>query len=517
MSNLQIGAIPSHDKDIQATPVPDTLIETNENEVLQREIDALAAMPLLKYEREYKDAAKRLGMRAAVLDSAVKAARSSDKENTTMFQDIEPWHSPVDAAVLLSELSASFRRYSVLPEFADTALALWCAFTWFCGKSHIAPLLVIRSPEKGCGKSTVMNIVQRLVYRPLILSGLSAAVLFRVVDLHHPTVLIDEGDTFLNNENESLHGVINSGYSKTAPYHWRCEGDNNEPRPFNVFGPKALAFIGHTRETLHDRAVEVELRRKFSHEKVARLRHTDGSELNILARKLARLAADRMGDYSEQRPILPETLPDRQADNWEPLLQVAMLADEEWTQRAIQAALALTGSKAESAPVSVGVELLADIQQIFQDRDWTRVRSIKLVEILCADEEAGWATYNRGKPITPRQISKRLAEFGIHPRTLRFGVEGLQKGYDLEVFDDAFERYLTPPDLTVTQLQPCNSKTLDVTDAKDVTVTLLNRVAPDSCYDKECNSVTDVKVISGEAEFSLPICPETCPLKSSER
>lgn len=278
---------------MQATATLDsTLPPADENEELQREIDALAAMPLLKYERAYKEAAKRLGMRAAVLDNVVKAARSGDSEEAAaMFQAVEPWPSPVDAAVLLSELSEGFRRYSVLPKHADDALALWCAFTWFCETSHIAPLLVIRSPEKGCGKSTVMSIVARLVHRPLILSGLSAAVLFRVADKYQPTVLIDEGDIFLNNENEELHGVINSGYSKTAPYHWRCVGDNHEPKAFNVFSPKAIAFIGHTRDTLHDRAVEVELRRKLQHEKVARLRQADGGELNILARKLVRLAA----------------------------------------------------------------------------------------------------------------------------------------------------------------------------------------------------------------------------------
>ena len=69
---------------------------TDENEELQREIEALAAMPLLKYEREYKEAAKRLKMRAAVLDKVVKSSRSGDsEESAAMFQAVEPWPSPV--------------------------------------------------------------------------------------------------------------------------------------------------------------------------------------------------------------------------------------------------------------------------------------------------------------------------------------------------------------------------------------------------------------------------------------
>jgi hypothetical protein len=492
---------------MQATETPDiTLLPANESEELQREIDALVAMPLLKYEREYKDIAKRLGMRAGVLDNVVKAARSGESEEAAaMFTEVEPWPSPVDAATLLSELSDAFRRYAVLPKHADVALALWCVFTWFCEASHIAPLLVIRSPEKGCGKSTVMNIVARLVHRALILSGLSAAVLFRVADKYQPTVLIDEGDTFLNNENEELHGVINSGYSKTAPYHWRCVGDNHEPKAFNVFSPKAIAFIGHTRDTLHDRAVEVELCRKLPNEKVARLRQADGGELNIIARKLARMAIDRMGDYSTMRPSIPETLPDRQADNWEPLLQVAMLAGDEWMQRATRAALALTGSKAESAPVSVGVELLADIQQIFQVKATTRIRSTDLIQALCDDEEAGWATYNRGKPITPRQVSKRLAEYGISTKPLRFGYDGVQKGFDAEQFADAFARYLTPPDLSVNQLQPNDGAASDVTDGKDVTVTQSVSVSPKPNNSAACNRATEKSPPPSDVECEVEL------------
>lgn len=487
----------------------EAVLPANENEELQREIDVLAAMPLLKYEREYKDAAKRLRMRAAVLDSAVKAARSGDNEDATaMFPAVEPWPSHVDAAALLSELSEAFRRYAVLPKHADVALALWCVFTWFCEASHIAPLLVIRSPEKGCGKSTVMNILARLVHRALILSGLSAAVLFRVADRSKPTWLIDEGDTFLNNENEELHGVINSGYSRTAPYHWRCVGDNHEPKAFNVFSPKAIAFIGHTRDTLHDRAVEVELRRKLPHEKVARLRHGDGEELNILARKLARLAADRMGDYNAQRPQLPESLPDRQADNWEPLVRVAMLAGDEWTQQAVKAALALTSSKAESAPVSVGAELLADIQQIFQIKNITRIRSTDLIRALCDDEEASWATYNREKEITPRQVSKRLAEFGIKPKTIRMGSYDTPKGFELEQFSDAFVRYLSNP-LNLPQhpqQTPEANKhaALAVADNPQQKTIRNNSATPEAPYSLGCGGVADKTPIFGGDEASRP-------------
>ena len=483
---------------LHSSPVTDAPLVASENDELQKEIAILAAMPLLKYERAYKDAAKRWGMRASVLDEAVKEARSGEsKDVVAMFPDEELWDSAVDAATLLQELAEAFRRYAVLPPHADTALALWCMFTWFFNESHIAPLLVIRSPEKGCGKSTVMEILTRLVYRPLISSGMTSPVLFRVIEKHKPTVLIDEGDTFLNNDNLELHGVINCGCSKTAPWVWRCAGDDHDPKRFNVFCPKAIALIGHTRDTLHDRAVEVELRRKLPHEEIARLRHGDGAELDVLRRKLARLSADRIDDFSGMRPVMPDVLPDRQMDNWEPLVKAAMLGGEEYELLAKQAAVALTNSKIENAPKSVGVELLTDIQQVFQSRNTTRIRSVDLIKELCEGDDTAWGTYNRGRPITPKQVSKRLSEFGIKAKSLRIAYYGVQKCFDVEWFADAFARYLTPPE-PVTQLQPKTGMTASVTDTGGVTVTHAAPVTPEPSKGGDCNRVTDQSPQSGD-------------------
>lgn len=467
----------------------------DETEELQREIAALAAMPLLKYERTYKDHAKRLRIRAVVLDELVKAARSGkSEEGAAMFPEVEPWPSTVDASAVLSELSEAFCRYAVLPPHAADALALWCAFTWFCEASYIAPLLVIRSPEKGCGKSTVLSIVNRLVYRPLALSGLSAAVLFRIADQYSPTLLIDEGDTFLSRDNKDMHGILNSGHSRQAPYIWRCVGDDHESKGFYVFGPKAIAFIGHTRDTLHDRAVEVLLRRKLPHEKVARLRSADGSDLDTLARKLARLTEDNLDRFATMRPAMPESLPDRQADNWEPLVAIAMLAEgDAWIMRANEAALALTRSKAQSSPESVRVELLKYIHHILESKNISRIRKADLVKALCDDPDAAWSTYNQGKPITQTQINYLLRQFGIRSDTVRLGSD-VFNGFKKEQFEDSFNRYCTnaPENVekNVTTLQTSIGAGSSETEKEIVTVTEEPLVTPKPNASLDCNNVT---------------------------
>jgi Flavin containing amine oxidoreductase len=59
------------------------------------------------------------------------------------------------------------------------------------------------------------------------------------VELAKPTLLIDEADTFLK-DNEDLPG--NAG-DKRGGQVIRCVGDNAEPRVFSVFGPVAMQGI----------------------------------------------------------------------------------------------------------------------------------------------------------------------------------------------------------------------------------------------------------------------------------
>ena len=91
------------------------------------------------------------------------------------------------------------------------AVALWIAMTWFIDDVDIAPLLIITAPEKSCGKSQLLEVCGRLVARPLPVASSSASFLFRAVEAWKPTILIDEADTFIR-ENEELKGLVNAGH-----------------------------------------------------------------------------------------------------------------------------------------------------------------------------------------------------------------------------------------------------------------------------------------------------------------
>ena len=155
--------------------------------------------------------------------------------------------------------------------------------------------------------------------------------------------------------------------------------------------------------------------------------------------KLARIALDYASSVSAARPTLPGSLGDRAQDNWEPLFQIAHVAGDEWPGRAHDAALKLSGQDEDVKTISV--ELLADIQEAFASKDVDRLSSAELIKILCDDDEKRWATYNKGFPIKPAQVAKRLREYGICSNTIRvFG--STAKGYLLKQFEDSFERYI---------------------------------------------------------------------------
>jgi hypothetical protein len=53
------------------------------------------------------------------------------------------------------------------------------------------------------------------VYRPIVAANMSAAYLYHMIERHMPTMLIDEGDTFVR-KNSDLTGIINSGHTRTG-------------------------------------------------------------------------------------------------------------------------------------------------------------------------------------------------------------------------------------------------------------------------------------------------------------
>ena len=365
------------------------------------------------------------------------------------FPKIEPWPETVNGSILLDEIVDQIERYVMLPREGAIAVALWIMHAYCFDAFTISPRLVITSPEKRCGKTTLLRVIQALVPKPLAAANITPAAMFRTIEKYRPTLLIDEADTFLR-DNEELRGVVNSGHERDGQV-VRTVGDDHEPRAFSTFCPTVIAAIGGLSGTIEDRAITITMRRRLAGEPVDQFRSDRAGHLHELARKATRWASDHEQALRDADPEMAKALHDRACDNWRGMLAIADLARWDWPQMARIAAQTLSMQGSEQDDQSRGAMLLADIHHVFGDKarrggaDSDRISSTDLVDALVALSDRPWATWSRGKPISAAAIARRLKDFSIFPNTIKLANRRQPNGYKRSQFDDAFARYLSQP------------------------------------------------------------------------
>jgi hypothetical protein len=361
----------------------------------------------------------------------------------------QPHPSPAasEGAGILAQLHTALTRYVILPSAeATVAVALWIAATHAQAAWQHAPRLVIRAPEKRCGKSRLLDIVEGTCHAPLITVNASPAAVYRAIGTSTPpTLLVDEADTIFGGKNaeanEDLRGLLNAGHQRNRPA-IRWDNGTRSLETIPTFAMAALAGIGAMPDTIEDRAVVVRMRRRAPGESVAPFRHRrDRPALTALAEGLATWLGEHLAELEHAEPVMP--LEDRAADTWEPLIAVADLAAGEWPELARHAAVVLTEDRDQAASVSDRIRLLADCRAAFGAAD--ALPTTSLVTRLRSDPEAPWSDHGPGG-ITPMRLAAMLRDYDIRSANIRFGEPiGQAKGYYRADFSDAWARYCPSP------------------------------------------------------------------------
>ena len=385
-----------------------------------------------------------LGMRATVLDMLVKGKRQPEAANGQGQQlDLptpEPWPEPVDGSALLDKVTATIRKY-VAMEPGSAEAAARCGFSMLTRSTPSRYRRVLRLPRlksAAARRPPSMWFISGCAKRPLSTSNTTAAAIFRTIEAARPTLLIDEADTFLTN-NEEIRGVLNSGHRRSGAFVLRLVGDNHEPRQFSTWAPVVIALIGKLPDSLQDRAILIRMRRRLPSESIAQLRADRTDDLKILARRAARWANDNLETLRAMDPAMPPTVTNRDADNWRPLLAIADAAGGEWPARARVIAEAMT-DKAKGDDQSLRTTLLEDIRSVFATKRVDKLSSAELVDALLTMKDRPWPEMGRtAKPITQNKLAGLLKDFGIHSCNVWVGFKPL-KGYGHRQFDDAFAR-----------------------------------------------------------------------------
>jgi hypothetical protein len=358
--------------------------------------------------------------------------------------------------VILDEVYSTLKERLVLKSDDHfVALTLWIAFCHAVKEFDFAPRLAIWSPEKRCGKSLLLEVITYLVPKSRLTTSVSSSALFRSIAKDESSVfLIDEADTVFGKKvgserAEELRMIVNSGFKRGATV-MRSNPTTFEPMDFKVFCPIALAGIGKDSipETILDRGVKIEMRRKLHSEKILEFQLDEAEEIfGSLAERLAtELGSASMRDL---RPYLPEELNSRAKDCWKPLFKIATYFGDDWVERCRVASIALELEADDPEDSSLSKRLLSDCKTVFVG---DRMPTADLVHALCALEEAPW----RSQDLNANRLAFHLKAYGLKSVVFYSEDKKQIRGFKRVQFEEAWSRYLQEtvrPVRPVTQAQ----------------------------------------------------------------
>jgi putative DNA primase/helicase len=420
------------------------------NEVLR-----LSQLSRTQYEVVRKAKAKQLHLRAPVLDQIIanlqpQLGDGDDMQGTKIeFEQIVPWPDAVEGEALMTDMIAAIRKYVVLSEHQAMAVSLWAIHTHAVEAAEHTPRLQIKSPTLRCGKSTLLRTISLLVFRPVNTENITTAALFRVIGKHKPTLLIDEADSFLKRDNgkdnEDMRGILNAGHARGGQV-IRTVGEDFEPRAFEVFGPVAYAWLVkrnmHVAQTLEDRSITIELRRRLPSEEISHLRVKKAEDLRLLRRRASRWVEDHATELAASDPVMPEELNDRAMDNWRPLIAIADAMSANLGRLAREAAVKIAKESIGTGEEDMSLTALADVAAIFEARDENQLASQVIISDLIALADRPWNEWGRGRQqLTQNALARLLKAYGIKPKKLRFGTETL-RGYLRDPIMEAKGRFV---------------------------------------------------------------------------
>lgn len=344
----------------------------------------------------------------------------------------------------LDDVERFLCRYVAFPsEHEPVAVTLWVAHSWLVERFDVSPILAVTSAEMRSGKTRVLDCCELLVAEPRRMVLPSEAVFYTVAAQRpRPTILLDEVDAIFgtrpSERTEGIRAVLNSGNRAGTPVlRVSMEGKRRAVEELDVYGAKCVAGIGELPSTVADRSIPIRMRRRASDEPVARfrLKHARSQAEAIEVPEWDAVAV--VADVAD----VPEGISDRAADGWEPLLAIAEAAGDVWATRARKAALALCSETA--SPVTVGIQLLTDVRDVFGVADYLSTQD--LLERLHALESGQWADWY-GKPLTAKELAKLLRPYGANPMYRRpaTGTDAI-RAYWRRDLEDPWRRYVALP------------------------------------------------------------------------
>lgn len=385
--------------------------------------------------------------------------KGSNSEVSSTQSDIKPFDGDVNGLELVNQLIEIVHRYVIVNNNEALAIVYWILQTYNIETFTYAPRLLLISPEKRCGKTTLLELLRLLCYKPWSVGNCTPAVLYKIISKEQPTILIDEADSFFTG-NSDLRNIINVGYQHSCGIARSCGKNFEDIKNYNVFSMMAIAAINSLSDTIMDRGIKINMRRKLPSETIQPLRERIvGAEFDVIKSKCRKLMLD-IGKQAGDN-IIPyiDGLNDRACDVWEGMISIASIIGDK--ERLIKAAQNISVTNQEDTD-NIKNTLLKDILKVFQDNSFQDISSADLVNALNDMEDSPWSEINKGRPLTAHKLSFYLKEYKIS--TFQKYVYGKNRNhYHFNSFVDIFNRYI-PAELAQAKQNVLRNVTLQFTD-----------------------------------------------------
>ena len=344
---------------------------------------------------------------------------------------------------VIEDLVTVFEQTVSTDDERRLVLAIWTACTWFPEEFDFFPRLYIASAVRGSGKTTCLEVLNKVSYLPISASSTTEAAIFRILDKGFRTLLLDEVDNMNLDQKGGLVAILNTGHQRDG-FVIRC-GDSKqkfEPQQYRASGFVAFAGLsGSMMPTLLSRSIQLNLFPAKPNQSLVRVSKLDVGLIDSIKERLESLRQDQEFIASVRAFEPAELFHNRTQDNWEPLMKLAGLSGKDVSSKLFEASRMLEDEKSLDDE-DVKIVLLSDIQKIFERQNIKKLTTSQLVNQLVCLDDSQWSCYNRGRPIDNHQLTKLLRSFGVKTERIKVG-DRTTTGYRIEQFFRVWALYLT--------------------------------------------------------------------------
>ncbi len=228
-------------------------------------------------------------------------------------------------------------RYIVLPppyaKEHGLTLAAWVMMTYVYPALPAVPYLYLSGPANS-GKTRTMDVLSRLVFRPLMTGNATAATIFRSKHAYGGVMLLDEVERMGDSRSPDvleIRSILLTGYRRGGrASRMEPSGDTYRTASFDCYGPVVLGAIRGLPPALASRCITVRLLRASKGDPQSN-RSMDDSPVDA-TRVLDALHCWAI-DYGHQAissPMPSTSLANRDAELWGPLMQIVAHTKDGW-------------------------------------------------------------------------------------------------------------------------------------------------------------------------------------------